>query len=88
MASITFDTHKIITQLKKAGIPEAQAEAITSAFQDVTSDAEVASKRDIADVRRDIRESELRLGGEINLLKWMMTFLLGGMVAMLFKLFA
>jgi hypothetical protein len=68
MTTITFDTHKTITQLKQAGIPEPQAEAPTRAFQDVTTDAEVATKRDverldakIADVRRDIREMEPRM---------------------------
>jgi hypothetical protein len=32
MATIAFDTYKFIRTLKDAGIPEAQAEAISEAF--------------------------------------------------------
>jgi uncharacterized membrane protein YheB (UPF0754 family) len=71
MATITFDTHKFIRTLKDAGIPENQAEAISEAIKEAHGEAELATKRDIDDVRRDIRESEqrliIKLGGLIAL---------------------
>ncbi|MGZ4977486.1 MAG: DUF1640 domain-containing protein [Methylobacter sp.] len=71
MTTITFDTHKFIRTLKDAGIPENQAEAISEAIKEAHGEAELATKRDIDDVRRDIRESEqrliIKLGGLIAL---------------------
>ncbi len=61
MTTITFDTHKFVRRLKEAGVPESQAEAISDAFKDAQGEADLATKRDIEDVRRDIRESEQRL---------------------------
>jgi len=72
MAATTFDTHKFIRKLKDSGMPEAQAEAIADAFKDAQSEAELATKRDlkeleaalkrdIDDLRRDMREMEQRL---------------------------
>ena len=68
MTAITFDTHKFIRRLKEAGIPEAQAEAISEAFREAQGEAELATKgdigdvrREIADLRRDMREMEYRI---------------------------
>ncbi len=54
MTTITFDTHKFVRTLKDAGIPESQAEAFSEAFKDAQGEAELATQRDINDVRRDI----------------------------------
>jgi hypothetical protein len=54
MATITFDTHKFIRTLKDAGVPENQAEAFSDAFKDAQGEAELATRRDIDDMRRDI----------------------------------
>lgn len=54
MATITFDTHKFISKLRKAGVPEEQAEAIAEAFGEAHMEAEVATKA-------DLRELEYRL---------------------------
>ena len=54
MGTITFDTHKFVKTLENAGLPEAQAEAISAAVRDAHESAEVASKA-------DLRELELRL---------------------------
>lgn len=50
MATITFDTHKFIRTLKAAGVPESQAEA----FKEAQGEADLATKRDIDDLRRDM----------------------------------
>jgi hypothetical protein len=54
MATITFDTHKFISKLCKAGVPEEQAEVIAEAFAEAHMEAEVATKA-------DLRELEYRL---------------------------
>jgi len=82
MAAITFDTHKFIRKLRTAGLEEAQAEAFADAFTEAQSEADFATKRDIDDVRRDLRELEQRL---IIKLGAMLTVAIG-IVAALVKL--
>ena len=82
MATITFDTLKCVRKLKDAGVPENQAEAISEAFKDAQGEAELATKHDIDDVRRDMRELEQRLTIRLGA---MMAFLIG-IVAVLVKL--
>ncbi len=68
MTTITFDTHKFVRKLKTAGFDETQAEAVADAFSEAQGEAELATKaditnlrRDIDDVRRDMREMEQRM---------------------------
>ncbi len=76
MSTITFDTHK------DAGVPESQAEAFSEAFKEAQGEADLATKRDIDDVRRDMREMEQRL---IIKLGALVAFAIG-IVAVLVKL--
>lgn len=71
MATITFDTHRFIRRLMDAGFLPDQAEAISDAFKDAQAEAELATKRDIDDLRHEMRELEYRL-----------TFKLGGMMVL------
>jgi hypothetical protein len=82
MTTITFDTHKFVRTLKEAGVPESQAEAISEAFKEAQGEADLATKRDIDDVRRDMREMEQRL---IIKLGALVAFAIG-IVAVLVKL--
>jgi hypothetical protein len=82
MTTTTFDTHKFIRTLTNAGIPEVQAEAFSSAFKEGLGESDLATKRDIDDVRRDMREMEQRL---IIKLGSMMVVAIG-IVAVLVKL--
>ena len=82
MTTITFDTHKFIRTLKEAGVPESQAEAISEAVKEAQGEADLATKRDIDDVRRDMREMEQRL---IIKLGALVAFAIG-IVAVLVKL--
>lgn len=65
MTSVTFDTHKFIKTLEAAGLPEQQAEAISIAVRDSHESVDVATKRDLTDVHKDIdsklEKMELRL---------------------------
>jgi hypothetical protein len=71
MATITFDTHKFIRRLTDSGFLPDQAEAISDAFKDAQAEAELATKRDIDDLRHEMRGLEYRL-----------TFKLGGMMVL------
>ena len=65
MAAVTFDTHKFIKTLEAAGLPESQAEAISIAVRDSHESVDVATRRDLDDLRKDIgfklERTELRL---------------------------
>jgi hypothetical protein len=61
MATITFDTLKLVETLKAHGVSEEQAKGIAEAFKNVQGEADIATKRDIDDLRREMREIELRL---------------------------
>jgi hypothetical protein len=82
MTTTTFDTHKFIRTLTNAGISEIEAEAFSSAFKEGLGESELATKRDIEDLRRDMREMEQRL---IIKLGSMMVVAIG-IVAVLVKL--
>ena len=86
MATVTFDTLKFVRTLKAAGVPENQAEALSEAFRDAQSDAELTTKY-------DLKELELRLEARINevkydMIKWIAGMLIAqaGLVAALVKL--
>ncbi len=55
--AVAFDTHKFVRKLKGAGFNDQQAEALTDAVQEAQTSLDVATKQDIADVRREIADS-------------------------------
>ncbi len=87
VATITFDTLKFTKRLKEAGFTEAQAEAVADSFLQATGEAEVATKRDLERVEAKIERLETKLTGELTLVKWMLSIVLGGIVALLLKAF-
>lgn len=87
MSVITFDTHKFVRRRKEAGVPEQQAEALSDAFRDAQSEAELATKQDIELLKRDIKELETKIFGELTLLKWMLGLLLGGVLTLILRSF-
>lgn len=80
MATVTFDTHKFVKTLEAAGVPESQAEAFSTAVRESHEAAELATKA-------DLRELELRLHGEMLLMKWMLDLLLAGVASLILKSF-
>ena len=60
MTTIAFDTLKFVEKLEAGGFTHAQAKAAAEAFAEATAQ-ELATKTDIAVVRADIRELELRI---------------------------
>lgn len=68
MSNITFDTLKFVTRLKESGLGENQAVAITEAFKEAHGEAEVATRRDIEELRLEL---ELKLSEtKSELIRW------------------
>jgi hypothetical protein len=72
--TVAFDTLKLADRLEAAGMTPAQARGTASALAETMTGA-VATAADIAAIRAEIRESELRLRTEIadlrsDILKW------------------
>jgi hypothetical protein len=68
MSAIAFDTHAFIKRLTAVGMPESQAEVLAEE-QTKLIETQLATKADIADVRRDIEiarhELTVRVGAMI-----------------------
>lgn len=93
MSSLTFDTLKLVKKLKESGFNDIQAEALTDIFKESSQERleSLATKDDLSrletTLKRDMKELELKLTGEITLLKWMMGFVLAGIVSLVLKAF-
>ena len=101
MVIVTFDTLKFVETLREAGVPEPQAKAFSTAVQESHEAADLATKGDIADLRHEIKELELRIDtrfgqidtrfekvhGEMLLLKWMLGLLIAGVASLVLKAF-
>jgi hypothetical protein len=87
MATVTFDTLKFVERLKAAGIPEAQAKAMSEAFQEAQGEPDVATKRDLKELELKIEARFEGVRGELTLIKWMLGLLLGGVLALILKAF-
>ena len=93
MTTITFDTLKFAQKLEQAGVPRNQAEAFAEAqkdFLDEITQAELATKNDIKDIRSDIQSIRLKMveqDGQFALLRWMLGFLMAGMLSLVIKAF-
>jgi Coiled-coil domain-containing protein 90-like len=76
--AVLFDTLKLADRLEAAGMPPEQAKGTAAALAEGLTDT-VATAADIETVRSEIRESELRLRGEIAALRADITALRGDM---------
>ncbi len=76
MATVTFDALKFVLILKAARAPENQAEALSEAFRDAQSDAELTTKY-------DLKELKLRLEAKINEVKYDKIIWIAGMACLI-----
>lgn len=75
MTAISFDTLQFVQRLKKAGVKEAEAEAIAEAVRDVQTSADVATREDVMALKKDMAVVEARLEVKIaetkaDLVRW------------------
>lgn len=80
MATVSFDTHKLIRRLEAAGLSVQQAEAIADAVKEAQGEADLVTKKDL----------QIELGpikSDLVLVKWTTGFVLGGIVALVLKAF-
>ena len=81
---VAFDTHQLIQRLLQGNLPLQQAEAISAALQEALEESigQLATKTDIADVRKDLGADialvrkdltalETSMTTEFKHLKWM-----------------
>ncbi|MBF0285925.1 MAG: DUF1640 domain-containing protein [Magnetococcales bacterium] len=89
MTTITFDTLKFVETLKASGFDESQAKGMSLAIQEVQkANLEgLATRNDIQEVKRDIKELSLRMAAEIAPLKWGVAVCVAGVMAIVLKLF-
>jgi uncharacterized protein Yka (UPF0111/DUF47 family) len=86
MSALAFDTLKFAKRLKEAGFTEQQAEALAHAGAELIGQ-NLATKQDIADLKRDIKELEVKieqirsdLARDLKDLEYRMTIKLGTMM--------
>ena len=64
--AIAFDTLAYAKKLKKAGVPEAQAEVHAEAVAEII-DERIATKQYILELKRDLKELEMRLKHDLTI---------------------
>jgi hypothetical protein len=84
MATITFDSLKISDKLKASGFSAEQAETVVRVIAEAQD--ELVTKKDL-DVALSPLKIELAvLRTEVTQIKWMLGFVIGGIIAVLAKL--
>ena len=88
MSATFFNALAYVKKLRAAGVPEPQAEAQAEALVEVI-DENLATKKDIFEIKKDLKESELRFVQKIEELEFKikeielrMTIRLGGLIAL------
>ena len=78
MATVTFDTLQLVEQLRTAGIPQEQAEAVVRV---------IAKSQDnlVTQVGLEVALAPLRT--DLAVLKWMIGLLLAGVMSLVIKAF-
>lgn len=80
MSTVTFDTLKFVKTLEANGFEAKQAEAIASAYRDAAADQQLVTKQDL--------EIELApIKAELQIMKWMNSLVLGGIIVLILKAF-
>lgn len=78
MATVTFDTLELVEKLKKSGVPQEQAEAVVRT---------IAEAQDHLVTKTDIQIELAPLKTDLAVLKWMLGFVLAGVMALILKLY-
>lgn len=82
MPTVTFDTLKLVEKLKAAGFPQDQAEAVVRVIVDAQD--ELVTK---AYLDNTLEKSLAPIRTDLAVLKWMMGFLLAGVISLVIRTF-
>ena len=82
MATVTFDTLQLVEQLRTAGIPQEQAEAVVRVI--ARSQDNLVTK-DHFDSKLESSLAPLRT--DLTVLKWMMGLMIAGVMSLVLKTF-
>ncbi|HGJ5882045.1 MULTISPECIES: hypothetical protein [unclassified Arsenophonus] len=69
MGQVAFDTQEFVEALEKEGLPRNQAKAISLVIRKSHEVADLATKADITEVKRDIADVRKDLSAEISMVK-------------------
>jgi hypothetical protein len=82
MTTITFDTLDLVDKLKTAGIPQEQAEAVVGVIADAQ---ETLATKEYIDHKFDNKLASIYT--DLAVLKWMMGFIMAGVLSIVVKTF-
>ena len=84
MSTVTFDTLKFVETLKKSGFDDEKAKAIATAYQDAAKDQELLTKTDL---ELALQKELTPIKMELQIHKYMLGMVLGGIVVLVLKAF-
>ena len=84
MATITFDSLRVADKLKSAGFTAEQAEAVVRVIAEAQED--LVTVRDLDAALSPLKTDLAVLKTEVSQIKWMLGFVIGGIIAILAKL--
>jgi hypothetical protein len=84
MATITFDSLRVSDKLKSAGFSAEQAEAVVRVIAEAQD--ELVTRKDLDAALSPLKTDLAVLKTEVTQIKWMLGFVIGGIIAVLAKL--
>ena len=84
MATITFDSLRVSDKLKSAGFTAEQAEAVVRVIAEAQDD--LVTLKDLDAALSPLKMDLAVLKTEVTQIKWMLGFVIGGIIAVLAKL--
>ena len=84
MSRVTFDTLKFVKTLEASGIKPEQAEAIAAAYRDASNDQELVTKKDL---KLELQTELAPIKVELQIHKYMLGIVIGGIIALIMKAF-
>lgn len=84
MSTVTFDTLKFVKTLKASGIDAKQAESIAAAYRDASNDQELVTKDGL---KPELQTELAPIKTELQVMKWMNSLVLGGIIVLILKSF-
>ena len=85
MTTITFDTQELVNELETSGLTRKQSEMVVSVLK--KSPGELATKIDLRELELRLDTRFERIDGELKLNRWMLGFLVAGVMSLVIKSF-